>query len=346
MSKLTIFGSDPTAHILRIACEANGLESVTQVASSYSPLVPATILSANISRVITAVRAEEELKDLSAIPDRKIIRLARSGYIISEIPLGRFYSDRYGSSLYNLAEHDLMTLLSNQQPEITKNFEETYEKRTDILAVTGATNLKTSNSDQFKTYYAEIPFEEKKSRVNTSWIGSQQVAYQFSTKRTSHVIFLLLSDRRLDPEDWHPTIREAAHSAALRAQNNQHPAPTSPLLTDSPSVHLGDAWFEGDWLIPESVHIGIEDAWVLSRMIENYEEDVSSAISSYNKFRTTRLARLRRSKGQEFDIYFKQEGFSKLSQYIRMAFSTRFIPEIYMHSQDWFHGYDCLRGFR
>ena len=31
---------------------------------------------------------------------------------------------------------------------------------------------------------------------------------------------------------------------------------------------------------------------------------------------------------------------------IGVALGSRFLPEIVMHKQDWFHQHDCIRGFR
>ena len=76
------------------------------------------------------------------------------------------------------------------------------------------------------------------------------------------------------------------------------------------------------------------------------DPDVKQKTREIVKYRKIRLARLRRQTDQEFTRRFDTKGIKKLGQHISLAFSTRFIPEIYMNDQDWFHGYDCLRGFR
>ena len=346
MPRLTILGADPTAFILRLACANIGLNSITRIAAGYSPSVPATILPANISKIISALIPEQELKELSTQPDRKQIRLAKSGYVVSEIPLGKFYSDRYGANLYNITENDLIELLNNHILPSPISASAQHKTSVDLLAVTSNTSDQSTQTDQFYTYYAEMPYDKKGSLVNTTWISQKQVAHQFNTNKSGHVVFLSPSNLALNPNDWHPTIREAAESAKIKKSTAQKPNTKNQAFKQRSVVELGAAWYPSSWLLPESVHVGIEDAWVLSRMLENYEDDIDSALSYYAKYRKIRLARLRRQTDQEFTKRFDTEGIKKLGQHISLAFSTRFIPEIYMNDQDWFHGYDCLRGFR
>ncbi len=346
MSFLTILGGDPSAYILRLACKKNGLDSVTQITEDYSPVIPAAVLPANISKVITAMIPEQELKEISSSPNRKHIRLAKSGYLISEIPLGKFYSDRYGASLYNLKESDLIDLLSSRFPSSPPESSSQYTSQSDVLAVTSNPGDSYDQVDSIFTYYAEIPRDKNSGLINTTWIGDKQLAHQFSTIHSSHVVFLSHFQDALDPKDWHSTIREAADSATLVEEALRKPMTRDRMPEGRSIAELGAAWYSSNWLLPESVHIGIEDAWVLSRMFENYEEDIANALFHYKKYRKVRLDRLRRKADQEFTRLFETKAIKKLGQHIGLAFSTRFVPEIYMNSQDWLHGYDCLRGFR
>ena len=346
MPALTIRGNDPTAHILRLACEENGLDAVTQIRGDYAPTIPAAILPANISKIITALIPEQGLKELSTLPDRKHIRLAKSGYLISEIPLGKFYSDRYGAKLYNIKENELNDLLKSSLTSSTISQTSHNEHNSNILAVTDLPAAQLKKTNKYHTFYAEIPIDKKSFLINTTWIGKKQLAHQFCTSKSSHLVFLSQSEKPLDPNDWHPSIREAAESARKRQAVPRIEATDDLTTIDGSIVKLGLAWSEDNWLLPESVHVGLEDAWVLSRMLESYEEDIDNAISYYEKYRKVRLARLRRMNDEEFTKCFETKGVGRLGQHIGLAFSTRFIPEIYMNRQDWLHGYDCLRGFR
>tara|TARA_E500000331_G_scaffold63333_1_gene58019 strand:+ start:211 stop:1251 length:1041 start_codon:yes stop_codon:yes gene_type:complete len=346
MAGLIIIGSNPTANILRLACENIGLNKLAQIPTRYTPLVPATILPANISRVIVALKSEEQLRDLSIIPNRKMVRLGKSGYLISEIPLGKFYCDRYGANLINISEANLQLLLSDQTQSDQENVLEGYDVDQNVIALTDQAMREGKTKASFLTYYARQPLDKNSAHINTTWLGQKQIAFQFSTEETQHIVFLIPSDENIDPNQWHHSIRDAAGSALIQKPN----APKNPFDLDvsllRSAVRLGSAWYQESWLFPETIHAGIEDAWVLSRMLENYEEETNEALSNYTKYRLPRMNRFTKFTDSESSKLLNTGGAQRFAQHLRLAFSTRFIPEIFISSQDWLHGYDCLRGFR
>ena len=346
MAGLIIIGSNPTANILRLACEKIGLNKLAQIPTRYTPLVPATILPANISRVIIALTSEEQLRDLSIIPNRKMVRLGKSGYLISEIPLGKFYCDRYGANLVNISEANLQLLLSDQTQSDQGNVLEGYDVDQNVIALTDQAMREAKTKAYFSTYYARQPLEKNSAHINTTWLGQKQIAFQFSTEETQHIVFLIPNDENIDPNQWHHSIRDAAGSALIQRPS----APKNPFDLDvsllRSAVRLGSAWYQESWLFPETIHAGIEDAWVLSRMLENYEEETNEALSNYTKYRLPRMNRFTKFTDNESSKLLNTGGAQRFAQHLRLAFSTRFIPEIFISSQDWLHGYDCLRGFR
>ena len=44
-------------------------------------------------------------------------------------------------------------------------------------------------------------------------------------------------------------------------------------------------------------------------------------------------------------IYVVREPWTVLRRNAKLAFGSRFLPEIAMGQYDWLHGYDCIRGF-
>ena len=346
MPGLIIIGSNPTANILRLACQNIGLDKLTQIQTKYTPLVPAAILPANISRVIIALNSEDHVRDLSIVPNRKMIRLNKSGYLISEIPLGKFYCDRYGANLINISEASLQILLSDQIQSDQQNTLEDIKANQNVIALTDRNIPEDRTEAAFSTFYARMPFDKDSAHINTTWLGQGQTAIQFSTKEAQHIIFLMPHSENLDPSHWHPSIRDAAATAQIQKPS----IPNNPIEEDTNLPHsdlkLGSAWYQESWLFPETIHAGIEDAWVLSRMLENYEEETNEALSSYTKYRRPRINRFAKYREQETFKLLNSNEPQRFAQYLSLAFSTRFIPEIFMSSQDWLHGYDCLRGFR
>ena len=184
MAGLIIIGSNPTANILRLACENIGINKLAQIPPRYTPLVPATILPANISRVIAALKSEEQLRDLSIIPNRKMVRLGKSGYLISEIPLGKFYYDRYGANLVNISEANLQLLLSDQTQSDQENVLEGSDgdQNVKVIALTDQAMREGKTKAYFSTYYAKLPLDKNSAHINTIWLGQKQIAFQFSTE--------------------------------------------------------------------------------------------------------------------------------------------------------------------
>ena len=346
MAGLIIIGSNPTANILRLACEKIGLNKLAQIPTQRTPLVPAAILPANISRVIAALRSEERLRDLAIIPNRKMVRFSKSGYLISEIPLGKFYCDRYGANLFNISEANLQKLLSDQIQCDQANVLKGFNANEDVIALTHPARQDEITRAKFSTYYAKLPFDKNIAHINTTWIGRKQIAFQFSTEETQHIVFLIPHAENIDPDQWHHSIKEAAASALIQKPNvPKNPFDKNIHLLNS-AVRLGSAWYQEDWLFPETIHAGIEDAWVLGRMLENYEEETNEALSNYTKYRLPRMNRFARYTNNESSKLLNARRSQRFADHLRLAFSTRFIPEIFMSSQDWLHGYDCLKGFR
>ena len=65
-------------------------------------------------------------------------------------------------------------------------------------------------------------------------------------------------------------------------------------------------------------------------MLENYEEETNEALSSYTKYRRPRMNRFAKYTEQETFKLLSSHGHQRFAQYLRLAFSTRFIPEIFI----------------
>ena len=346
MPSLTILGSNPTAHVLRLACIQNAQIDISQVMIDELPAAPALTLPANLSRIICAVGSQNQLQSLSIQPDRKLFRLAKSGYLITEMPLGDFYSARYGAGLYNLSEKNLQDVLCSQtNTDFLKPLSHINTEK-DLVAITPQIASKTMAIEDFSVSYVELPFDKKNARSNTTWIGNQQIAWQFSTPEATHIIFLIRNGQQLRFDDWHAELQDAARNAVPLAKPDYDMQPKYDISTKTRTVFLGEASHPYNPLFPESRHIGVEDSWVLSRMLENHDESIDEALSDYQKYRVARLNRVRRHENNEFIKLSAGRRTSRALQHLKLAMSTRFLPEIYMSSQDWFHGFDCLRGFR
>ena len=81
-------------------------------------------------------------------------------------------------------------------------------------------------------------------------------------------------------------------------------------------------------------------------MLENYEEDILDGVREYQRYRRARARRTDQASSRAFANLPNKTLPQRLLHYAGIALGSRFLPEIVMHKQDWFHQHDCIRGFR
>lgn len=89
----------------------------------------------------------------------------------------------------------------------------------------------------------------------------------------------------------------------------------------------------------------LEDAWILSRMMERWEDEPHQGFPDYERFRRARAARLRAFSESELVAHTLPDGAARRLQSIRWSLTSRYLPEIALEKLDWLYGYDCIRGF-
>jgi salicylate hydroxylase len=146
-------------------------------------------------------------------------------------------------------------------------------------------------------------------------------------------------------QDWHPVIQ-----TLVGASRDLHSWPLydrAPLArwTDGHVTLLGDACHPALPYLSQGAALAIEDAWVLSRMLETWEEDIASGLAEYERYRRPRAARVQVSSRQEGRNFHLSDRWQIRWRNLRMALSSRYLPEIAMERYDWLYGYDCVKGF-
>ena len=90
-------------------------------------------------------------------------------------------------------------------------------------------------------------------------------------------LILLMTPRSqaFDPKQWYPSL----HCAIAQCTEARYFNPQLPRIRehyhDGTRVFLSSARYQPHPIAPESIWLGLEDAWVLARMLENHEEDIS-----------------------------------------------------------------------
>ena len=337
MYDVAIVGHGVLANVMVQLLSGAGLQNITLAAGGKPPPSSSHTLGANQTRILNALGYGDALLDQGHTPDREQVRLTRSAYMLAETPLGKFYADRYGAPLINI-EHTLLeeiTASSIIPEDLTLTDLESSHAL--VLNTVGET-IEAENPLQW--YISEI--SEGAHRANITWIGTGTVCWQFSTRNSTHFVFAVDQEARLSKEFWHPSLHEVLTAAKPvdpgYVQTREH-------WLEGNVVHLGEACLGNSRLLRETFWTGLEDAWVLSRMIENYEEAYLEGVGEYVKFRRPRVAKIAKFINDRTRAYTEPMPSKRLFSNLGIAFRSRFLPEMAMQRVDWLHKYDCIRGF-
>ena len=89
----------------------------------------------------------------------------------------------------------------------------------------------------------------------------------------------------------------------------------------------------------------LEDAWVLSRMMERWEEEPYQELGEFERFRKPRAWRLRANADADLATLTLDHPAAIWRRNLKWSLTSRFLPEITMEKLDWLYGYDCIGGF-
>jgi 2-polyprenyl-6-methoxyphenol hydroxylase-like FAD-dependent oxidoreductase len=90
----------------------------------------------------------------------------------------------------------------------------------------------------------------------------------------------------------------------------------------------------------------MEDAWVLSRMMENYEEDIGDGLAAYERFRRPRHRKVLAQMRDHLIRLTQPSSARRFQQHVGTALQNRLLPEIALQQQDWLYEHDVIKGFR
>jgi len=150
----------------------------------------------------------------------------------------------------------------------------------------------------------------------------------------------------------------ASHFAAWHANvgsliRSSQPVVSKPVTEHEPIaqwydrrvVLLGDACHALAPHLQQGAALAIEDAWVLSRMLERWEDEPIDGFNEYQRHRKVRVTRVRRASRVFAALWCLDTPRQILWRNLKLSLASRFLPEIAMQQLDWLYGYDCIRGF-
>lgn len=154
-----------------------------------------------------------------------------------------------------------------------------------------------------------------------------------------------IADLAADFAGWHPLVQmliEGAEEVHRWALYDRDPLPT---WSRGNITLLGDACHPMLPYLAQGAAMAIEDAWVLARMLERWEDAPAHGIADYQRYRLPRTARVQRSSREQGVQFHLGDRWTVFQRNLKLALGSRFLPEIAMQQYDWLHGYDCIRGF-
>ncbi len=347
MYPVAIIGQTAGAQLAALACSASGFNQLSRFrgAGALSNSPPVHSLGANASRLLRAL-APTVVKNIGFAPDRFQIRFAKSAYLLAELPLGDFYHQRYGSPLINVAGTALTDLLESmldnplQPPAALTEIE-----RAHTLTILSATEPTAApDNGDFQVFHATLP-DHPLRRANVLWRGQSQYIEQLADVDCVHFRFVTLKNTEFCQGDWHESLHEAL------AMKEQMPDIQLSQLAHSDTLFAGSVAYLSDAVMPcvsckvDGANTALEDAWVLSRMMENYEEDVADGLTAYERFRRPRHRKVMAGLHRHLTHLTEPSPMKRLGQHIGVALQNRLLPEIALQRQDWLYDHDVIKGF-
>ena len=350
MYRVAIIGQSLGAQIAALACKASGFQDISRFygEQNHDPQRAIHSLGANASRLLRAL-APEALEHAGFQPDRYQIRFAKSAYLLAELPLGEFYQQRYGAPLVNFAVHTLAAYLEEQlgmpmaSATALKNIEASHELS--VLTTPESAPTLQHEDASFLIYHARLP-DHPLRKANVLWRGDGQYVEQLSDQTDVHFRFVTRADRPFDPAQWHESLQPAL--AAKEAVGGV----AAKTYAASDRLFAGRVALLHSAVAPplaarvDASNTALEDAWVLSRMLENYEEDVTDALVAYEQFRRVRSKKLHKIYWEELRRMTAPVLTSAWRFRLGMALRARFLPELALQQRDALHEHDVIRGFR
>ncbi len=365
--------------IARTHCHEVTLYESTQVGAA----VPAPLhLPPNATRVFKALGLEPQLLACAHHAQRQQVRTGKQGFQLAELPLGELALARYNAPYLSMPQDRLTQLLASAltsstaqhnnhhctdvNPEQGKvHFRNGQQAQHDLVVIADGANSELRQQLGFETQatstsqqltmgaignQADLP-QKLPSGLN-QWLGPNRWFTHWPLDEQGAVGFIAVSEPSTSQTHlaelfgrWHPLVAAVIEQAS---QLDSTPVQSwQPMSTwqQGKVILLGDAAHPLLPFTDQSAALAIEDAWVLSRMLEQQEPKPLEAASEYQRFRLRRCERMQHfAQAQSINLQTPdQQAIWKRN--IKLSLGSRFLPEWALAKFDWLYGYDCVRGF-
>ncbi len=341
------------------------------------------VLSPNGTRVLRALHLGEFLSRARK-PDAYVHRSGRSGFVLAHRPLGAFMEARYGAPEIIATRQALLEALATrcdrhgvvvrtslpctgvaQIADGATLIAGSNEIRHDVVigcdgaasavrANMGYPEMKSNTQGVIWTGACLDPSLPASLRVNaiTTWLGPGAYLTHWPSADGNAVAFLGFarnpgSDANLTDvfRGWHDDVSLLVSSAAGVSRSAVADLEPIDHWYDRRVALLGDAGHPVTPHLLQGASLAMEDAWVLSRMLERWEDDPAKGFADYERYRKVRLRRFQQGQWRHVAELTAETGAPAWRRNLRLSLTSRFLPEIAMQRLDWLYGYDCIKGF-
>ena len=145
--------------------------------------------------------------------------------------------------------------------------------------------------------------------------------------------------------NWHPSLSALIDSAAQWKSAAVLENSSPERLAHGQILFLASSCHPVLPHLPQQTALGIEDAWVAARMLEQWEEEPASGWIEYEKYRLPRARRMQAQAIERARLLCEPAQGRAFWRNLELSLSSRFLPELAMQKNDWLYGYDAVNGF-
>lgn len=342
------------------------------------------VLAPNATRVLHALGLKDALHSVCSYPQAQLQRTWRNGFLLSQRPLGQFAEDRYGAPHCVVAHRDLLKLLleacnaqeitviaqpcsefSQAHDQVLVRFAEHSAHHDVLIGCDGANSLVRDHLSYpppviagFEVRWGRAAIDELPRSLAadaiTTWLGPGQFLTHWPSPSGEQVEYLALapeggtgqsSSFASTHQNWHHNVRalvDADDSPTVEPVAEHQPITQ---WYDRRIVLLGDACHTLPAHLQQGAALAMEDAWVLSRMLERWEDDPGAGFEEYQRYRKVRITRVRRASRSFTEQWTMSAPGAIRLRNLKLSLMSRFLPEMAMQQLDWLYEYDCIKGF-
>lgn len=342
-------------------------------------------LPPNATRVLQALGLRSQLEAFDLEPQSLLHRAADNSFVWADLPLGSFVVDRFKAPFLCAHSTVLLDLLRAEGAALTGDLRTHRPQSVDangtvheadgqarkydlvVIAAGADTALLWQREDTPPPSATSSLYQGSRPLKSLPVALAQSVL-----TRWSHPLFDLwtLPDHRNDQLllQLRPAACDPASASAERSTTgNPGPALTAALpdwaagrwqhLQQRTTPGLAPRYRGQLVLCGNAAHqlplhtalgpaLALEDAWVLSRLIEQNEGSLEAVGPEFERYRAPRTRQFVQRTAQERASWYAAALPARAVHRLRSLLAHRFLPEFAYQELDWLYGYDCVRGFR